>query len=93
MALLLMVCSNPAVWAQRHQNESGDWSVTRRLSGPGVRDGSGVLAVNRSLRERLLAGEIFLEIFTRADPAWNMSHLGCTRLPSRSARPCATAMT
>ena len=55
--------------ALRHQNEEGDWSVTRRLSGPGLRDGSGVLPLNRPFRQRLLAGELFLEVFTRDDPS------------------------
>ena len=54
--------------ALRHQDDDGAWSVTRRLSGPEVVDGSGVIALNQSLRRRLLAGELYLELFTRDHP-------------------------
>ena len=52
----------------RHPTEGDAWLVARRISGPGVVDPAGVLVVGRGLVERIDAGEVVIELFTRADP-------------------------
>jgi amidase len=52
----------------RHTDAEGDWLVARRLSGPGVSRPRGTIVVNAELRERLEAGDVVVEAFTRAHP-------------------------
>lgn len=59
----------------RHPDDTGEWLVARRLTGPGTARASGTLVMSRGLRERLDAGDVILEVFTRGHP------LGAARFP------------
>jgi Asp-tRNA(Asn)/Glu-tRNA(Gln) amidotransferase A subunit family amidase len=52
----------------RAADASGQWSVSRRLSGPGATFGSGVFTLDAALRSRLERGELHLDLFTREHP-------------------------
>ena len=52
----------------RHADDEGRWLVARRLSGPGVTRAEGALRLSSGLLDRLDAGEVVLELFTRAEP-------------------------
>jgi amidase len=53
----------------RHADDQGRWTVVARLAGPGVTPGRGTVALDRTSRERLEAGELRLELITRASPS------------------------
>ena len=52
----------------RHPDDGGDWLVAQRLSGSGVSRRSDTLVLSVGLRERLSAGEVMIEVFTRHHP-------------------------
>ena len=52
----------------RHPDDEGDWLVARRLSGSGVSQRRGTLVLSAGLRERLDAGDVIIEVFTRDHP-------------------------
>ena len=52
----------------RHADEEGRWYVAARLSGPGLSPSSGGLVLDGDMRSRLEAGELYLELMTRAAP-------------------------
>jgi Asp-tRNA(Asn)/Glu-tRNA(Gln) amidotransferase A subunit family amidase len=58
------------------------WSVVETIAAPGELSGSGVLDVHAVLRERLEAGHLFLDVFTRQHPFG--AGRARIRLPDRS---------
>ncbi len=52
----------------RHTDDEGEWLVARRLSGPGSAVAEGSFRASPGLVERLAAGEVVLEVFTRGHP-------------------------
>jgi hypothetical protein len=52
----------------RHPVEDGAWLVARRLSGPGALRANTSLRITAGLREKLDAGEVVVEVFTRDAP-------------------------
>ena len=52
----------------RHPDGEDAWVVAQRLSGPGESRRTGTLTLGAGLRERLDAGEVGLEVFTRGYP-------------------------
>jgi hypothetical protein len=52
----------------RHPIDDDAWQVSRRLSGPGVAYVRTAVELRGGLRERLEAGDVVLELFTREHP-------------------------
>jgi len=52
----------------RHPLDDGAWQVARRLSGPGMARVRATVDLRNGLRERVEAGEVVLEVFTRDHP-------------------------
>jgi hypothetical protein len=52
----------------RHPAGEDGWLVARRISGPGVARATGTLSLDASLLRRFEAGEVVVEVFTRAHP-------------------------
>ena len=52
----------------RHPDEDGSWLVARHLAGPGVTGGEGVLKLSARLRSHLDAGDVYVVVYTRAQP-------------------------
>jgi Asp-tRNA(Asn)/Glu-tRNA(Gln) amidotransferase A subunit family amidase len=52
----------------RRTDDQGRWSVAANLSGPGVLTARGRLDLGESMRARVDAGELWVELVTRGDP-------------------------
>ncbi len=51
-----------------HLDEEGRWYVASRLTGPEVVSGTGTLRLNATMRSRLEAGELYLQLVTQGQP-------------------------